>query len=63
MMLMQGESYISTTKDTVKIATSTARKKADEFILRMHKDEVLEQKRMPMGKVSSTNYHTWFEYI
>jgi len=63
MMLMQGESYISTTKDSVKIATSTARKKADEFILRMHKDEVLEQKRMPVGKVSSTNYHTWLEYI
>jgi hypothetical protein len=56
-------SYVSVKKDTVKIATSTARKKADEFILRMHKDEVLEEKRMPMGKVSSTNYHTWFEYI
>jgi hypothetical protein len=63
MMLMQGMSYVSVKKDTVKIATSTARKKADEFILRMHKDEVLEEKRMPMGKVSSTNYHTWFEYI
>jgi hypothetical protein len=63
MMLMQGMSYVSTKKDTVKITTSTARKKADEFILRMHKDEVLEEKRMPMGKVSSTNYHTWFEYI
>jgi hypothetical protein len=63
MMLMQGESYISTKRDTVKITTSAARKKADEFILRVHKDEVLEQKRMPMGKVSSTNYHTWFEYI
>ena len=63
MMLMQGESYVSIKKDSVKIATSTARKKADEFILRMHKDEVLEQKRMPMGKVSSTSYYSWFEYI
>ena len=63
MMLMQGISYVNVKKDTVKITASAARKKADEFILRMHKDEVLEQKRMPMGKVSSTNYHTWFEYI
>jgi hypothetical protein len=63
LMLLQGMTHIATKAEAVRISTSNARQKADEFVLRTHKEEVLEQKRMPMGRVATTNYASWFNYI
>jgi len=63
LILLQGMPFVATKAEAVRISTSRARHKADEFVLRTHKEEVLEQKRMPMGKIATTNYASWFNYI
>lgn len=55
LMLLRGMTHIATKAEAVRISTSNARQKADEFVLRTHKEQVLEQKRMPLGKVATTN--------
>lgn len=63
LILLQGMTFVATKAEAVRIATSRAKQKADEFVLRTHKEEVLEQKRMPIGKIATTNYASWFDYI
>lgn len=63
LILLQGITYVRTKAEAVRVSTSRAARKADEFVLRTHKEEVLEQKRMPIGKVATTNYAAWFNYV
>ena len=63
LMLLRGMTHIATKAEAVRVPATQARQKADEFILRTHKEQVLEQKRMPIGKVASTSYASWFKYI
>ena len=62
-LLVAQQTYVPTKAEFFRISRSSAEKLADEFVLRVHKEEVLEQVRMPVGKVASTNYADWFNYV
>jgi hypothetical protein len=62
-LLVAQQTHIATKAEFFRISRSSAEKLADEFVLRVFKEEVLEQVRMPVGKVASTNYADWFNYV
>lgn len=62
-LLVAQQTHIATKAEFFRISRSSAEKLADEFVLRVFKEEVLEQVRMPVGKVASTNYADWFKFV
>ena len=62
-LLVAQQSYVPTKPEFFGVSKASVEKKADEFVLRVHKEQVLEQVRMPVGRVSSTNYADWFNYV
>jgi hypothetical protein len=62
-MLVAQQSYVPTKPEFFTLSKASVEKQADEFVLRVHKEQVLEQVRMPVGRVSSTNYADWFNYV
>jgi len=62
-MLVAQQSYVPTKPEFFTVTKASVEKQADEFVLRVHKEQVLEQVRMPVGRVASTNYAEWFKFV
>jgi hypothetical protein len=62
-LLVAQQSYVPTKPEFFTLSKASVEKKADEFVLRVHKEQVLEQVRMPVGRVASTNYVHWLQFV
>ena len=62
-LLVAQQTYTPTKAEFFTVTKASVEKKADEFVLRVHKEEVLEKKRIPVGRIASTDYANWFEFV